>query len=95
MGVEYELYFNRETRLSMFLLLKISKTLHSCNTFHIQSQYIEYPLLIKHVDYHRLLLITCNMDEDVFQDHRTITTSDVFLFLGDFFSFNLCQFTSV
>ena len=81
MGVEYELYFNRETRLSMFLLLKISKTLHSWNTFHIQSQYIEYPLLIKHVDYLRLLLITCNMDEDVFQDHRTITTSDVFYFL--------------
>ena len=60
------------------------------------SQYIEYPLLIKHVDYHRLLLITCNMDEDVFQDHKTITTSDVFfLFLGEFFSFNSGQFTSL
>ena len=62
MGVEYEFYFNREARLSIFLLLKISKTLHSWNTFHIQSQYIEYPLLIKHVDYHRLLLITCTSD---------------------------------
>ena len=62
---------------------------------HIQSQYIEYPLLIKHVDYHRLTLITCSMDEVVFQDHRTITTSDFFLFLADFVSLNRCQFTSV
>ena len=78
MGVEYEFFFTRKARLSMFLLLKILKTLRFLNKFYLQTQYIEFPLMIKHVDYHQLLLITCNIDEVVSQDQRIITTSDVF-----------------
>ena len=82
MGVEYEFYFTRAAGLLMLLLFKISKTLHSRNKLHFPTQYIEYSLWIQHVDYHRLLLITCNINKDVFQDHWTITTRYIYFLIS-------------
>ena len=89
-GVEYEFFFTRKARLWMFLLLKIffKKNLRFWNKLHLHTPSILFPVMIKHVDYHQLLLITCNIDEDVSQDQRIITTSDVFWILGEFFNFN-------